>query len=190
MADTACRHRYLTEAIQLLRPFAAEGDWSGVNALLLPLYCGIRSDGSLDLASIGHHWWRLAAAKPGRVPPALAAEAPRVDVGALLAEIRWMRELHPDILVRLAAEDDVAWGDYWAVWWAVDEVVTAERSDRHWSRVHEPVAAAPASGTATDLEVYEVQVDTEALPTCRRWHAQHRILFSDFNRWRTIGWAP
>ena len=68
MADTACRRRYVTEAVQLLRPHA-EFEQRGVNSVALSVFCGIRSDGSLDLASIGHHWWRLPAAKPGRAPP-------------------------------------------------------------------------------------------------------------------------
>lgn len=186
MADTACRHRYLTEAVHLLRPHA-EFEQRGAEAVALPLYCGIRSDGSLDLASIGHHWWRLPAAKRGSVPPALAAEVPRVDVGALVAEIRWMRQLHPDVSVELAAQDGVSWGDYWAVWWAIDEAVSAGRSDRHSSSLHDSVLSGAASGTAMDQEI---DVDGVDLPACRRWHAQHRILFSDFNMWRTIGWPP
>lgn len=186
MADTACRRRYLTEAVQLLRPHA-EFEQRGVNSVALPVFCGIRSDGSLDLASIGHHWWRLPAAKPGRVPPALAAEVTRVDVGALVAEIRWMRQLYPDVSVRLAAQDDVKWGDYWAVWWAIDEVVAADRSDRHSSRLHDPVSAGAAAGNATDRGIH---LDRPDFPTCREWHSQHRVVHPDINLWRAIGWAP
>jgi hypothetical protein len=188
MADTACRHRYLTEAVQLLRPHV-EFELFGEKALPLPLYCGIRSDGSLDLASIGHHWWRMPAAKPGSVPPAFAAEVPRVDLGALLAEIQWMRQVHPDISVRLAAEDDVTWGDYWAVWWAIDEAVTTDRSDRHWSRVHEPVLAAQASDTAMDDDTHPTIADSP-IYTCSQWRSRHRVVNSDFNLWRGIGWPP
>ncbi len=187
MANAACRHRYLTQTVELLRPLVAESSASGSEPVALPLFCVVRADGGLDLASIGHHWWRLPPATDVKVPRALAAETPRVDVGALVAEVRWMRQLYPQLRVELSAEDSVPWGDMWAVWWTLDELVTPDRSDRHWSRVHEPVVAAVGPGAKeTDLVEYAYW----ECPTCRQLTARHPITVSDPNFLRVFGWRP
>ncbi len=125
------RHPIVAVLVQVARRELSPSRRGDVEEAGLPLHIIVNRDGSLEMATVGRRWWTVPPVAPSNLPSPLADELPRVDVAAVLSEVRWLKTLTPRVFARISAEGDTPWRDVWAVLWAVDEEVVADRSTRY-----------------------------------------------------------
>lgn len=189
-----CRHRHIAGLAQLVRRLTSGDIMKLVESIGLPLYLVVHKDGALEIATIGQQWWTLPPADRSRLPRGVAGESTRVDIAGLLAEVRWMMGVNRQIVVNVAAMDAAAWGDVWAVLWALDTVIQPSRPDRHWSGAHLPIP--PANGEEAIDNIYVAAAGLEsAVETGPRWDSDwpspnDQIRLHDVNLLMTVGWTP
>ncbi len=184
---TPCRRRYVSTVLDLVRRFAPQESLAQVEAVGLPLYCVVRGDGKLDLATVGHHWWTLPAFDVSAIHPAIVDEVPGVDIAGLLDEVRWLQSLHPRVVVKVAADDDTSTREVWAVLWALDVAVVRDRSDRYWTREIAPAAPPPVQAPSA---VDDARLDAVADYTEGERENQELVALLDANLLRGVGWTP
>ncbi|MBI5610647.1 MAG: hypothetical protein HY902_17355 [Deltaproteobacteria bacterium] len=125
------RHPIVSVLVQVARRYLSRSRLQDAEETGLPLHIIVNRDGSLAMATVGRRWWRVAPAAQPNLPKVLADEASPVDIAAVVAEIRWLKTMNPRLFARIAAEGDTPWRDVWAVLWAVDAELVAERSARY-----------------------------------------------------------
>ena len=177
-----CRHQLIAALVKLVRRDSNQQTLAAAEAYGLHLFVVIRATNQLDLASVGHDWWSLAPVPQPLLPQPLADEVPRVDVGALLAEVRWLQTINHQVFVTLAPEDGVVARDLWAVLWALDNQLSPGSPKRHWSGDH-------TSETPPD-ELLAVSDTDDFVVSDERWpNAHDRVRVGDINWFSNLSWS-